>query len=456
MLKSLKSRFRGVKVQKLHAVLMVLGCLLTLLLFVSSITIQSKYRKIEYSMNDYTECNKAIYELRDACDFLTNQVWLYTVNLEPEFMANYFREYNDLRRRQNALEILEMTHKGDVPDINLQLAMTESEFLAKRECYTMKLISVAIGFPEAYMPEPVRNYQLSEEDMNLSDEDKIVYARSVIFDSAYLASKDRILSYANNALSSLINSYIIEKNTNDASIRTAFFRQVVYISLLFLFCVILYILLVVLVLVPLNKNLMAIQKGTKMQLNGAFEVQYIASAYNALCDKNAVTASVLKHKAEHDPLTGLINRNAFDQIKTALMGEQEPISYLIIDIDLFKKINDNYGHPIGDEVLKKVSRLLSEQFRQTDYVARIGGDEFAVIMTKFGDNADEIIKRKIGNLNLALQAKDENLPPVTLSVGVSYSEKGYIPVLVEKADRALYSVKRNGRCNCAFYEEIKK
>ena len=189
-----------------------------------------------------------------------------------------------------------------------------------------------------------------------------------------------------------------------------------------------------------------------MKLRGSYEVKYIASAYNALCDKNAVTASILKHKAEHDPLTGLINRNAFDQIKEALADSGEPIAYLIIDIDLFKQINDKYGHLIGDDVLKKIASLLMEQFRATDYVARIGGDEFAVIMTKFGLHPTEIIQRKISELNNRLQTVEEGMPPVSLSVGVAFSDEGYVSEIEANADKALYNVKRGGRCNCSFFE----
>ena len=453
MKKSLKSHFKGVKIQHLNAILMVYCCLLTVLIFISSLRIKSKYNEIEYAMNDYTESNKAIYDLRDASDFLTNQVRLFSINLEPEFMENYFHEYNELKRREVSVEILEMTHKNDAPDVNLKMALTESQYLSKIEVYAMKLICSAIGYAEENQPDLIVQTCLSEEDNLLNPDEKITLARSLIANSDYLASKDRISLYTNNAHAALINNFISKKLEDNYSINRSFSLQTAYITVLFVVCIVLYVLLVTLVLLPLYNNRSAIQKDLKMPMKGAFEVQYIAAAYNALCDKNAVTASVLKHKAEHDPLTGLINRNAFDQIKTALMGAPEPIAYMIIDIDLFKKINDNYGHPVGDEVLKYVATLLLDQFRSTDYVARIGGDEFAVIMTKFGENPEEIIKVKVNNLNNTLKDGTDDLPSVSLSVGVSFSNKGYIPELMEKADKALYRVKRNGRCNCAFYDD---
>ena len=180
-------------------------------------------------------------------------------------------------------------------------------------------------------------------------------------------------------------------------------------------------------------------------------VSIIAKSYNALREKDEIKASVLKHKAEHDPLTGLINREAFAQIKEVLSDTAEPVAYLIIDIDYFKSINDKYGHPVGDAVLKRIAAILSEQFRNTDYVARIGGDEFAVIMTKFGDTPEIVIQRKIETINKMLQNIVDGLPCVSLSVGVAISSMGYNQTLETQADKALYNVKQGGRCNCSFF-----
>ena len=94
-----------------------------------------------------------------------------------------------------------------------------------------------------------------------------------------------------------------------------------------------------------------------------------------------------------------------------------------------------------------------EQFRGSDYVARIGGDEFAIIMTKFGSSPVEIINSKIQRLNAMLQHNDDGLPAVSLSVGVAFSKKGYVRDLEGQADDALYMVKRGGRCNCSFYDD---
>ena len=445
--------FKGIKVQKINAVLMIFGCLLTVLVFISTFCIRNKYKTVVHSMNDYAECTKAINQMMETSDFLTNQVRLFCINKEISYMDNYFYEIKVLRQRNHALEVLELTHNSDASDINLKMALAESDMLAKKEIYAMKLICEALEFDEDDIPPEVQAVQLEEEDKVLDAEQKTAKAQNLLFSSDYLMMKDRIFKYVSVATSALIDGYIADQALNDESMFSYFHFQIPLTILLFIVCIALYAILVFFLLIPLFENLSAIQTGIKMNLKGGYEIRYIAKAYNMLCDKNALNASALKHKAEHDPLTGLINRNAFDQIKYALVNADEPIAYLIVDIDLFKKINDQYGHLIGDEVLKKISIMLSEHFRNSDYVARIGGDEFAIIMTKFGTSAIDIIQRKISSLNNQLQNLSGNLPKVSLSVGVAFSEMGYKPELIEKADKALYKVKKGGRCNCSFYKE---
>lgn len=445
--------FRGFKVQKINSILMIFGCTLAILVFTSTFKIKNKYESIISAMNDYAECTKALNQFQEATDYLTNQVRLFSVNKDIAYLNAYFDEVNNSQRRELSLEILEMSHQRDMVDIYMTLALSESNFLIETDLYSMKLICDAVNIPQTQLPEQINNIQISEKDKTLSSAEKIAVAQEILFDKEYLSSKDKIINLISTANSNLINQYISEQNTNTVKMEKHFTSQYIYTTVLFIVYIGLYVILVFLVLIPLFNNLSSIQKGIKMKLKGGYEIRYIAKAYNSLCEKNENAASILKHKAEHDPLTGLINRNAFSQIKTALQNSQEPLAYLIIDIDFFKSINDQYGHLVGDEVLKKISSLLMEQFRNSDYVARVGGDEFAVIMTKFGTSAVDIIQRKIDSLNHQLQNLSEDLPKVSLSVGVAFSENGYFDELVAKADKALYKVKKGGRCNCSFYDD---
>lgn len=125
---------------------------------------------------------------------------------------------------------------------------------------------------------------------------------------------------------------------------------------------------------------------------------------------------------------------------------------ILVDVDIFKSVNDTYGHAVGDEILKKVSRLLKDAFRSIDYVCRIGGDEFAVVMVDVTSNLQYTVEDKITSINKELAKVEENLPEISLSVGVAFSDRENPGESIFKdADKALYYVKEHGKSGCGFY-----
>ena len=154
-----------------------------------------------------------------------------------------------------------------------------------------------------------------------------------------------------------------------------------------------------------------------------------------------------------DGLTGLYNHRYFqDEISRAFEESHRygrPLSLAIIDIDFFKTINDTYGHAVGDEVLKGVSRVFTQSIRATDLVARYGGEEFAVMMPETGLDDAAIFAEKIRTLieSTSFQTEAGTLH-VTVSIGVAnvpHSLIHHAGELMIQADKALYRAKRNGR-----------
>lgn len=156
-------------------------------------------------------------------------------------------------------------------------------------------------------------------------------------------------------------------------------------------------------------------------------------------------------RADTDGLTGLLNRRAFEEIVIHSLenpgtGTAE-ISLLLIDLDFFKKMNDEFGHLAGDTVLRRVSSVLRRSIRAEDALARFGGDEFAVLLrsAEFGQGM-QVAERVHQNL-----IHMRNLPGgrrMTASMGVATALPGDTPLLlIERADRALYRSKDRGR-NC--------
>jgi diguanylate cyclase (GGDEF)-like protein/PAS domain S-box-containing protein len=161
----------------------------------------------------------------------------------------------------------------------------------------------------------------------------------------------------------------------------------------------------------------------------------------------------LRHQADHDSLTGLFNRRRFEQEVSGQLNYAQrysrPGALLLMDLDTFKFVNDSYGHPIGDGVLSDVGASLSATVRDTDVVARIGGDEFAVLLREAGDLEAIAVAKK---LIAAVRARSK--PTIGASVGIApfdgTSEKTPDELLVA-ADIALYEAKEMGGGSTVLY-----
>lgn len=162
--------------------------------------------------------------------------------------------------------------------------------------------------------------------------------------------------------------------------------------------------------------------------------------------------SQTKYMSVTDPLTGLYNRRHFEdnlerEFLRAVRYKNE-LSFAIIDVDLFKNINDTYGHACGDYVLKEVAYLITQTFRKTDMVFRYGGEEFAVIITETPLDKTiiplERLRKAICEYPFNYDGQDFK---VTVSIGASEVNETTETVhqLFENADKALYQAKENGR-----------
>lgn len=162
------------------------------------------------------------------------------------------------------------------------------------------------------------------------------------------------------------------------------------------------------------------------------------------------TVTMHKTAASLDPLTGLLNRRGFSEA-CARMIEREadagrPVSALIFDIDHFKSINDRFGHPAGDEVLKLFAIIVSSSLRISDLCGRIGGEEFAALLPCPIDEAVTAADRvREAFQNCGIEVDDAPVA-TTVSIGVSGGPAGVeLDVLLAAADTALYQAKRGGR-----------
>ena len=331
-------------------------------------------------------------------------------------------------------------------------ALDRSNKLMEQEIYSIKLISVSQKQDMKEFPD-VEKVSLKPEDKLLSEEEMIEKARELVFSYEYQESKEHILTNVSSFLDEIVDDTQQRQLDSSIELKNMLRKQQVLVSILFIENILVFILILRLIIKPLQIYVKNIKNETMLEITGSYEFKYLALTYNNIFELNAANETVLRHQAEHDPLTGIINRGAFDHLKQLFKAKLDPIALLIIDVDKFKLVNDGYGHETGDKVLQKVARLLEESFRSTDFPARIGGDEFAVIITDITEDLKSVIENKINLLNDMLLHPDDGLPAVSLSVGAAFSDCGFADELYSQADEALYDVKKHGRCGLKFYQK---
>ncbi|HYD82056.1 MAG TPA: EAL domain-containing protein [Paucimonas sp.] len=189
------------------------------------------------------------------------------------------------------------------------------------------------------------------------------------------------------------------------------------------------------------------------------ELEKIVGTHLDITDqKNAQEDARLR--AQHDPLTGLPNRGLFYEFSEHLVASARraaaPLAVLFFDLDHFKSINDNYGHKVGDGVLKEVATRLSQLMRAEDVIGRVGGDEFVAILPKIASNehAAVVAAKALESLRqpYRIDGIEVRMSP---SIGISlYPTDGdNIDMLIQRADAAMYRVKHGERNNFRFFAQ---
>lgn len=179
---------------------------------------------------------------------------------------------------------------------------------------------------------------------------------------------------------------------------------------------------------------------------------HYGSIVGLLVRTTTTRVSKLQSLAATDALTGLINRRQFNHQLDAEIARakrhRNPLSLALFDIDDFKKINDFYGHPTGDRILKELGQLIITNVRESDIPARYGGEEFALILPETGQiDAYELLERLRAMIEHTVFCLPDNPMTATISVGVAQLDPEHAKAyeLIEKADAALYEAKKQGK-----------
>lgn len=400
---------------------------------------------------------QAAVNLQEASDYMTDESRLFAISGDWIHLENYFLEVDEFRRREKALEEINNVGAPEASAAFIEKAIKESKELEAIECKAMKLVVAAKGYdknPLYKVPAEVESVELSDKEKAMDYNTKMATAWLALFSDQYFSKKMAISDYRSKAVEEIFKQTGMLNRKNAENLKATFRKTLAEIALILVISLIFFIIIIFFVVNSLYTFIASIKENKKLKPARTKELELLRQTYNDMFDIAMEKELLLRQKAEHDELTGLINRSAFKVILKALKESSESVAFIMLDVDEFKAINDKHGHSVGDKVLKTVAQILESNFRSTDYAARLGGDEFAVVLSKCDEDLEktkQMISAKMETVFNKLKEKSENeIPLTTLSCGIAISKNGWNENLIEKADAALYEIKRSGRNGYKF------
>ena len=442
---------RGIPLQTIIIVMVATGIIISCILAYIMYLTSKSYGEMRESTGNYMDCQSIASDLLARSDALTTYARGFVVTGDPQQAELYYNDTNAQNAIDKALSEIQEYSTDERVLSQLNYALQTRDRLSVTEDYAMRLKVAAIGADISEYPEKLQSVQLLPSDMQLSTEQQEEKARSLLFDIDYEASKNEISLRINRSMEVLMSGMLTRQAESSDRMLRVLYCQHFLTALLILSLLALAVIIFTMVIVPIRRAIARMSDAKSLGEEGTSEIQFLARTYNKLYEQNRLTTEKLNYEATHDGLTGLYNRSAYASMLETLTKDGVELALIVVDVDLFKHINDRYGHDTGDTVLKMVAEELTESFRKEDMVCRIGGDEFAVIMNHTDSESKAQVCERLWKASEKLSKPGDDLPPITLSVGVAFTDlltEG--TGLFKCADLALYQVKKSGRNGCGI------
>lgn len=433
---------KGISIRNVQVFIAVVTLLISALLLFATYRATSGFELMEEETKSYINLQKSAEELQKASDYLTEQVRCYSETGELEYLNNYFTEAKVTKRRDNALAELRQIMGDSKAVKSLSDAMNSSVGLMDREYYSMRLTSEAYGHDLSELPEEIQAVELSGKDAALEAPEKEALARKMVFDDAYHKEKEDIYGSMSECLTELENTVEAQEKATTEEFTHLFRVQRVLIMIAILFTLTAMVFTLMLLVSPLLRAIVFIHADEPLPVEGAKEFRFLADTYNSMYESNKEQKAQLEYDASHDHLTGLYNRSGYDYFMSTL--DLDDVALIILDVDKFKRVNDDNGHETGDRILVKTAKAIKDVFRSQDHVCRLGGDEFAVILQHVDSVSLRAVAEKIHLINEKLGDTSDGLPAVHLSAGVALGTNRNADEVFRKADSSMYVVKSRG------------
>ena len=443
-------KHKGVHLNRLNMLLIGIGLILALLMVISMYETTRSVREIVTLTNAYLSNQQTGGMLRDISEGMSEQAMAFVQSGEPGPAKAYEGQMNTINA-QLELYDPEISNSAEA-DEAFQKAVKAFRARCGTEKKAMRLTADTLPQPVfAALPAFIQETELSEEEQALSPEEKKAQALALLTTEEYIANGVAIGKSVDNSHKLSSEAGQDEANSTFKYVKGIVSHQTIFVALFVLVAVVALVLNRLLIISPIQKSVENLDRREPIPERGSYEMRHLASVYNEVLRDNQRKTEALSYTATHDPLTGVYNRAAFD--KMYRMREKDMIGIAVVDVDYFKQYNDKFGHDIGDRVLCEAADALKNHFRNEDYISRIGGDEFCVIMPGTGQGMGEKIREKFREINQELAESNADLPPITLSAGVAFwdrpNPKGS---LFKDADSALLKLKKTRDDCCAVYQ----
>lgn len=391
-------------------------------------------------------CQSAAATLQETSNYLTTQARDFVSSGNREHLDNYLREYEQDDNRGAALRTLREHANSSEAVAALELARLHSDELAQTELRALRLVADAQGMSN--VPATIKHLDLAPHDLWLNNDEKTELAHELVFGEEYQDKKLMIREQVQRCSEQLVGSLREELDQSNAHLERL--MHIMRISIVALFIILMFVIVATkyLLLWPIALHEESIRADQPLVPGGARELRYLIDAYNDMYERNHDRTESLEYEARNDALTGLLNRGAYDEL---VVEHRSDSALILVDVDMFKRFNDDFGHEMGDAILIEVAATLYGMFRASDLICRIGGDEFAVIMTNADKSLRHVVATKLINVATFLRDTENGLPAVTISVGVAFGRPGIgEDELFKEADAALYLTKNFGRDGYSF------
>ncbi len=436
---------KGVRLRTDLIFFLIPTLLVVAVIMILEITAGKECRLMEMISERYSSAQTAVSDMSTMSDDQTYLAHFFVITGEPEYVKAYCAENRVTEWGEQAIRELKMLPDGGADTVlaDLNRAISLSNELVQMESYAMRLTLEAGDYDRRDVPEEMLTISVTEEDSKLSEQEQKLRAQELFSDRQYRECRKQMRESIALCREELTRSG--EQKLTALSERTAVLLKIQTALMLALLMWLFGALFMVRQMIqrPLAEMTEFMHEQKPSPVTGIKELRDAARTYNKMLEENRIAQEKLSRQASHDALTGLFNRGAYDMLMES--ADQAHIALILADVDGLKQINDTYGHAVGDRILKRVAKILQNSFRSVDVVCRIGGDEFAVIMTRANSSMRQLLANKIIHVNELLKQQEDDLPCATVSMGAAFSDrdnpKGDI---FGDADAALYRAKKAG------------